>query len=135
MSSLRRVLAWMRGDASPPSEQAYPAQSIPPALEWKVATCQGGRVYTGTFIARDADGRVIESVSGQIVTWDYTRPVEVYLDRLPEALQRLHIGRCFQRVSPHGQQVILHWNRPAYDFATARQYVERQMEEASRTRS
>src|SRR5437016_4973641 len=84
-------------------------------------------IHVGEFAVTGAMGLVRHRVPGRIVTWNFVRPAEVYLDRVPRELYRLHIGRCFQRVSPETERVILHWNVPAYDFETVSDFIEEQL--------
>jgi hypothetical protein len=96
---------------------------------WK--TEQNGRstTYTGKFIVWDqAQGQPITIPSCIIEQPD--TPTDVYLCDPPRRLWKHKHGWCFQLAEPGSSWVHLHWEIPAYDFATARNYVQTLLVEA-----
>src|SRR5437764_12794991 len=101
---------------------------------WQSKQMEGGTIYTGVFIVRNYGGRGRITIAGRIIErWGI--PAAVYLRDPPQEVWNHRHRRCLQLVEPGSVWYKLHWEKPAYDFDTARYYVESLLVEALQTAS
>lgn len=90
---------------------------------WRAQQTADGVVHTGNFVVWDDKKRVWIRFAGRIIVRNDT-PAAVYMrEPSPEVRNHPH-GWCWQLVEPGSVWFKLHWEKPAYDFDIARNYVE-----------
>jgi len=90
--------------------------------DWQIEHQEGVAIFDGVYI-----GPAGLRLKGRIIEYACS-PLAVYAYDVPKELRKRHPhGYCWQLWRPGEKWFSLHWAKPAWDFESGKEYVEKMM--------